>query len=61
MKLVVELDEADLKRLVIAELSRLVEFDLEERDVTIEVKSTQNWKSEWENAAFRARVNKGVP
>lgn len=57
----IEVDERTLKRLVIRYLSEQVGADLSEKDVFIETKSTQNYKSEWESALFRARVEKEVP
>ncbi len=56
MKIEVELTEYDLKRLVIDRLSATLNVSLEESDIIIETKSKQNYKSEWETAAFRARV-----
>lgn len=57
----IEVDERTLKRLVIRYLSEQVGANLSETDVFIETKSTQNYKSEWESALFRARVEKEVP
>lgn len=56
MTINIELTEADVKQLVLKHLSTLLEFELTDKDVKIEVKSRQNYKSEWEEAAFRARV-----
>jgi len=57
MNIEITLTEADLKVLVRNELERRMgEITLEPSDVKIETKSTQNYKSEWETAAFRARV-----
>jgi predicted component of type VI protein secretion system len=58
MKLDVELTEEDLKKLVIRHLEKILNCELSIDDVKIEVKSKQNYKSEWEVAAFRARVVK---
>jgi len=58
MNIEITLTEHDLKKLVMQEISRRMgELPLEESDVKIETKSTQNYKSEWEMAAFRARLN----
>jgi hypothetical protein len=57
--IVVELDESDVRKLVYDHLRGVlgdVEFD--EKDVKIETKSKQNYRSEWETAAFRARFVK---
>ncbi len=59
MHLRIELTEAELRELVCEHLrAKLGSIELDERDVRIEVKSKQNWKSEWEEAAFRAVVTK---
>lgn len=59
MKLNIEIDENELKRLVFNHLQeKLGEVPLLMTDIQIEVKSQQNYKSEWEKAAFRARVEK---
>jgi len=55
MKMIIELDERALKALVIRDLqSVLGKVVLDEKKLRIEVKSKQNYKSEWEEAAFRA-------
>lgn len=59
-KVQIEIDEATLKRLVHQYLERQVGVSLEEKDIVIETKSKQNYKSEWESAAFRARVDKYI-
>jgi hypothetical protein len=58
MQIDIELTEQDLKKLVVEELrARLGDkFSLTEKDVAIETKSKQNYKSEWETAAFRAKI-----
>lgn len=58
MKIHIEIGEADLTRLVLNFLSDKLNETLTEKDVIIEVKSKQNYKSEWEVASFRARVEK---
>jgi len=58
MNIEIVLTELDLKALVITELARrLGEIPLETKDVKIEVKSSQNYRADWEVANFRARVN----
>jgi hypothetical protein len=55
MTISIEIGEQDLKRLVKDELKRLLgdhPFDLTK--VRIYVKSKQNYKSEWEEATFKA-------
>ena len=57
MRTSVELTEKELKELVYQFLSqKLGELDFNEDDVKIEVKSKQNYRSEWESASFRARL-----
>lgn len=47
--------EQDLKRLVMEDIQRkLGDVPFDEKKVVIETKSKQNFKSEWESAAFRA-------
>jgi len=59
MTIVIELSEHDLRKLILEELrNRLGNVPLVETDVVIEVKSKQNYKSEWEPAQFRARIGK---
>lgn len=61
MKIRIELDEAAIRALVLDHLQQqLGSVPLNEKDIRIEVKSTQNWKSEWERAAFRAVYEKSV-
>ncbi len=51
----VELDEGVVRHLVEEHLRALLgEVVFDAKDVTIEVKSKQNYRSEWEPAAFRA-------
>ena len=54
MKIQVELSESDLKRLIMEEIHRRLGDAFDEAKVVIEVKSKQNYKSEWEAAHFRA-------
>jgi hypothetical protein len=59
MKIQIQITEKELREMV---LSRIRDelgdaaTKLDENDVQIEVKSLQNYKSEWEKASFRARV-----
>lgn len=54
----IELNENDLKELVRVHLTELLNYDIHLEDISIEVKSKQNYKSEWEVANFRARLTK---
>lgn len=59
MKISIEIDEKKLRELVTVYLrEQLGSLPFNEDDVKIEVKSKQNYKSEWEPAAFRAILNK---
>jgi hypothetical protein len=60
MKIDVEIDEAELRRLVVARLRELMpNAGINTEDVKIEVMTKNNYRvKEWENGAFRARVHK---
>lgn len=62
MKVHIELTEADLKRLVFAEIKRLSgDLNIAPTDIHIETRSKQNYKSEWEaGAGFRATLKKDI-
>jgi len=60
IKLKVEIDENKLKSLVIDYLNQELSLPVTEKDVLIQVKSSQNYKSEWESAQFRATINKAI-
>lgn len=50
----VEITERDLKELVVKHLREVIGDHFESSQVKIEVKSKQNYRSEWEVADFRA-------
>ncbi len=55
VKFKIEIDEKELKQIVLDFIGRQIgDLTISEKDVRIEVKSKQNWKSEWEIADFRA-------
>ena len=55
MKMRIEIDELDMKRLIVQHIvSVLGDYPFKREALTIEVKSKQNYKSEWKNASFRA-------
>jgi ribosomal protein L25 (general stress protein Ctc) len=55
MKVRIELSEKDVRRLIREHLQNQVgDLPVTEDNITIQVKSTQNYKSEWEKADFRA-------
>lgn len=49
--------EDDLRRLVVEDIARKTGIDIKTVDVKILVKSKQNYKSEWESAAFKAEID----
>ncbi len=54
MKIRIELTEQDLKALILDHIRERMNADFNPDHVKIEVKSKQNYKSEWETANFRA-------
>jgi hypothetical protein len=59
MQINIEFTEQELRNLILNHLEELLgRVALNPEDVKIQVKSKQNYKSEWEEAAFRATVNK---
>ena len=57
-KIEIEIDEADLRSLIKKYLEEKLNFVFKDEEIKIEVKSKQNYKSEWEVAQFRARITK---
>lgn len=58
MKLEIEITEKELRDMIYNYLSeKLGSIPFKNDDVKIEVKSKQNYKSEWEQAEFRARLS----
>jgi restriction endonuclease Mrr len=54
MKIRVEINESQVKKLILDYLDNVLSVNtLKSEDVIIEVKSKQNYKSEWEVANFR--------
>ena len=55
----IEIDETLIKKLIHQHVSSILgEIELNENDVQILIKSKQNYRAEWETAAFRATVRK---
>ena len=54
MKIRVELNEKELRELILNYLEDNIGDMFDEKKIKIEVKSSQNYKSEWEQADFRA-------
>ena len=60
-KVSIEIDEARLKSLVIEFLSqKLGSLSFHPDDLVFEVKTSQNYKSEWEKGKFRVRVERSL-
>lgn len=59
MKLDIEINERVLKQLVLEHIKSKLGDNLEIGldDIKIETKSKQNYRSEWEESAFRATLN----
>jgi hypothetical protein len=59
MQIDVVIDALDLKRLILIHLREVLgDLKVELADIDIQVKSKQNYKSEWEPADFRATFRK---
>ena len=58
MKIDIEYTEQEMRKLLHADIEEKLNMPIDENDIKIELKSKQNYKSEWESAAFRARVGK---
>jgi hypothetical protein len=54
----VEIDSTTLKKLVIDHLSSLLCYEVKPQDVSIQVKTKQNYRAEWEEGDFKARISK---
>ena len=60
-EMIVKIDESALKKLIknhLEEITGVVNVDV--TDIKIEVKSKQNYRSEWETSAFRAEYSTRV-
>jgi hypothetical protein len=60
MQLSVTITEEDLRKLVVSLIAAKTGQEVDPAKVCIEVKSTCNWKAEWEKAHFRATFNADV-
>lgn len=54
MRINIEINENDLKKLILDYIENKVDHNVDLNRVSILVKSKQNYKSEWELAAFKA-------
>ena len=56
MDIEIKIDEKAIRALIMSYLEQtLGDLPISDKDIKIEVKSKQNFKSEWETADFRAR------
>lgn len=54
-RILIEIDEHDLRGIIHDYLKKtLGEVEIDEQYIKIEVKSSQNYRAEWESAKFRA-------
>ena len=53
--IVIEISKKDMLLILTRAISEKIGREVKPQDIVIEVKSTQNYKSEWELADFRAR------
>lgn len=59
MNIKIVIDEKELTNIILEKLQEtLGNIDISAKDIKIEVKSKQNYKSEWESANFRAIYEK---
>ena len=57
MTLKVHLTECDIRGIIANHLNNVYHVDIKPEELPIRVKSKQNWKSEWEEAAFQCEVD----
>lgn len=58
MNVLISLSNDDVKRLIAAEVQRLLgEVPIDPKAVSIEVKTSQNYKAEWETGQFRVNYD----
>lgn len=55
MKLEFEIDESELRQIIAQYLKNRVDLAVDPSLIDIQVKSKQNYRAEWETAAFRAK------
>ena len=58
MKVDIEITEKDLRKLVATHIRDKIDINVKDDDIVIQVKSKQNYKSEWEHADFKAVYKK---
>jgi len=56
-KVTVEYSEADIRQLIIDDMNnKMPGVNIDKKNISIQVKSSQNYKSEWESANSRGTV-----
>ena len=61
MKIRIEINTEGLKLLAIAAIRGKFDIDIDEKDISIEVRSQQNYRQrEWEHGEFRAILEKDI-
>ncbi len=58
MNIKIQIDSVELRKVVLTHLKQQVNYPLEEEDIVIRVKTSQNHKAEWEEGDFEAIVDK---
>jgi hypothetical protein len=58
MKVQIEYTEKELKELVVKDLESKMNWDIDIKNLNILVKSKQNYRSEWEEASYKATYTK---
>lgn len=62
MNINIEISEEEVKQLVYDKLEKMLgDVPFDKKDVQILTKSKQNYKAEWETAAFKATIVKYIP
>jgi hypothetical protein len=54
----IEIDEETVRKLVYDYIQDQIGADINTGQITIEVKSKQNYRAEWETAEFRAKISR---
>jgi hypothetical protein len=59
MKIQITLTEQELKQLAIDHIEEVINHEIDPNKLKIMVKSTQNYKSEWEKASYKLEYQEG--
>lgn len=57
MRIHIEIDEQELKRLIVNRLKEILADEVNEKNIIILVKPKNNYRAEWEPASFKAEYN----